>query len=61
MTQSWVELLALEDRRILKELNKCWALSNKMQYSSEKCNVLHNQMHRYSIGGTWLNSSNRGI
>ncbi|KAM3822804.1 Golgi reassembly-stacking protein 1 isoform 4-T4 [Vipera latastei] len=39
-----------------------WALSNKMRFSGEKSKVLplgkKNQMHRYSIGGTLLNTSN---
>ena len=54
----------LEDRlNIQKNLDRLehWALSNKMQFNGVKSKVLHlgrkNQMHRYKIGGTWLDSS----
>lgn len=55
----------VEDRlKIHKEFDRFvhWALAIKMQFSSEKSKVLHlgmkNQLHKYGIGGTWMNNNN---
>ncbi|KAF7253376.1 cAMP and cAMP-inhibited cGMP 3',5'-cyclic phosphodiesterase 10A [Varanus komodoensis] len=56
----------LEDRmKIQGNLDKLehWAQSNRMRLNKDKCQVLHlgkrNQMHRYKMGNTWLNRTEK--
>lgn len=55
MTQSWGRGLLTEDRlKVQKDLNRPehWDLSNKMQFSGEKCKVLPLDRKSYML---WYN------